>query len=125
MRHGQGGRLANPIKRLLNRPNVSAWLWRMSWVGNLDLGIACGGPLITPHVSHAGLGLMFHHMHGSFASKGRPVLNLSVGSCYPCESVSRNSALSLVFASFSISIMVRSSSPSIESMWRSVVTFFI
>ncbi len=88
LRHGQGGRIAIPIKRLLNRRDVSAWLWRSSWIGNLDLGIVCGGPLITPHASKGDLELMFHHMHGSFASKGRPVLNLSVGSCYPWEKAS-------------------------------------
>jgi hypothetical protein len=87
LNHGRGGRAMRPIKRLINRHNISTLLWQHSWVGTLDLGIACGGPLITPHLSRGDLGLMHHHMFGAFASKGLPLLNLSVGSCYPWENL--------------------------------------
>ncbi len=87
LNHGKGGSAMRPIKRLINRRDVSALLWRLSWVGFLDLGIACGGPLIAPLTPRGDLDLMFHHMFGAFASKGLPVLNLSVGSCYPWENL--------------------------------------
>ncbi len=87
LNHGRGGSAMRPIKRLINRRDISTLLWQLSWVGTLDLGIACGGPLITPHLSRGDLGLMHHHMFGAFASKGLPLLNLSVGSCYPWENL--------------------------------------
>jgi len=87
LRHGKGGRIAQPIKHLINRHDVSGFLWRFSWVGILDLGVVCGGPLITPYLSRGDLDLMYHHMLGAFASKSLPVLNLSVGSCYPWENI--------------------------------------
>ena len=89
LNHGRGGTAMRPIKQLINRRDISALLWQFSWVGTLDLGIACGGPLITPHMSRGDLGLMHHHMFGAFASKGLPLLNLSVGSGYPWEHVQK------------------------------------
>lgn len=89
LRHGRNGPFVQSVKAFLNRRDVSAWLWRSSWVRELHLGIACGGPLITPHLTHGDLGLMFHHMHGAFASHRIPILNLSVGSCYPWENKPR------------------------------------
>ena len=85
LQHGQGGRLARPLKSLVNMPAVSARLWRDSWVGELNLGIACGGPLITPQLAYGDLGLMFHHMLGAFGAHAVPMLNLSIGSCFPWE----------------------------------------
>lgn len=87
LNHGRGGSAMRPIKQLINRRAISILLWRLSWVGALDLGIACGGPLITPYMSRGDLDLMHHHMFGAFVSKGLPLLNLSVGSCYPWENV--------------------------------------
>ena len=85
LQHARGGGLATQVKRLINEPRVSRLLWPASWVDRLQLGIVCGGPLITPNISRGDVHLMFHHVLGAFASKGLPVLNLSVGSCYRWE----------------------------------------
>ncbi len=85
LNHGRGGSMMRPIKQLINRRDISTLLWRLSRAGDLDIGISCGGPLITPNMSRGDLDLMHHHMFGAFASKGHPLLNLSVGSCYPWE----------------------------------------
>lgn len=69
----------------MNRPDASARLWRASWVGDLDLAVVCGGPLITSWLTRGDLGLPYQHMLGAFHSKGVPVLNLSVGAAYPRE----------------------------------------
>lgn len=87
LNHNKGGFISKPLKRFINKQEVSKYLWPSSWVGILDLGVACGGPLLTPSLSSGDLELMFHHIFGAFATKGVPVLNLSVGSCYPWEHI--------------------------------------
>ncbi len=87
LRHAQGGAIAQVFKNALNHPSASRSLWPLSWTKKLDVGITCGGPIITEHVADGDLGLMSHHMHGSFGFHGIPHLNLSLGACYPLEDI--------------------------------------
>lgn len=80
----------NFVKRFINRPAVSSLLWKMADSGlkKIDLAIACGGPNISHHASRsAEMGLIFQHLHGAFAQSGIPVINMSIGSCYPYENI--------------------------------------
>jgi hypothetical protein len=86
LRHGRGGGASRRLKALLNRPGISRWLWPGTWTGALRVAVACGGPNIVPHVARSpDLGLMFHHAHGAIASRGVPVVQFGVGSCFPVE----------------------------------------
>lgn len=88
LEHGRGGRLARAIKYLLDQRAVSRALWRSTWAGSLRVAVACGGPSIIPGISRSpDMGLMLHHMHGALASKGVPVVQFGVGSCFPMERI--------------------------------------
>lgn len=63
---------------------------RLFWTGlkgslsDADLAIAVGGPSLISGMSRSGqIVCMMHFLHGAFKNVGVPVLNLSVGSCFP------------------------------------------
>jgi hypothetical protein len=82
--HGQALRL----KRAATSPAISSLLWRHldRRLTRFDVAIVCGGPAIHPGAGTSpDMRAMYQHMLGALSSLGIPVLNLSVGSCYPCE----------------------------------------
>lgn len=85
LRHARGGRLARRAKRYLEQPPVSQRLWRWSRAREFDLAIEAGGPLIVPGISTGDVGLTYRHLPGAFLQSGVPVLDLSLGSCFPYE----------------------------------------
>lgn len=78
------------LKRAVNYSRVSTFLTHFvsSWISELDLAIACGGPVITLKASHfPEICLMFNHFLECFKNNGVNVLNLGIGSCYPIEKI--------------------------------------
>jgi hypothetical protein len=78
------------VKAAVNQPRMSMRLWSGvdARLRSADIAIVCGGPNIVSGVhKSADMGLMLHHQIGGVARARVPVLNLSVGSCYPVERV--------------------------------------
>lgn len=85
LRHARGGPFGRRVKRYLEQPTISRRLWRWSRAADYDLAIEAGGPLIVPGISTGDVSLMYRHLPGAFLAHGVPVLDLSLGSCFPYE----------------------------------------
>jgi polysaccharide pyruvyl transferase WcaK-like protein len=83
--HGKAARLRN----LLVQKPVREWAYSMlEPLCRYQFAVACGGPNIVRGVGYSReMRLMFHHFYGAFTHKKVPVFDLSLGSCFPLESI--------------------------------------
>jgi hypothetical protein len=79
------GDAADKIMRWACGPDMQAF-WKDALPMRYDLAVACGGPNLVPG-AHATprMSFLLHHLNGSFAAQGVPLIDAGVGSCFPLE----------------------------------------